>query len=99
MAKIEVGMLVEICGIPPTCFGEKLNGYRGVVLSYYEDDCWWVDGATINPETGRLITIRQEHLRPITPPKSNQDIEETRELGSGLSFESLMETLKVKEEA
>jgi len=81
MAKIEVGMMVEIIG---DLYDPEFIGHIGKVLrkSVVYSNNWIIDGAEFAPNGG-LQSYADYHLRPINPPKTNQDIEETKAKGCG----------------
>jgi len=81
MAKIEVGMLVEIVGIPLDTELAYLRGHQGVVLRQCPDPGYWVIEGAERHLDGIPIGVHYTHLRPIEGPKTNPDIEETKEKG------------------
>jgi len=86
MANIQVGMLVEIIGAYPNSFYRHRIGHIGKVLRLgiatgeLHGKCWVIEGDDDGPNDAGWS---EEFLRPINPPKTNQDIQETKAKGCG----------------
>lgn len=82
MAKIHIGMLVEIVGVPLDSELAYLRGHIGAVKKQCpEPDFWVIDGAERHLD-GIPIGVHYTHLRPIDEPPENPDIVETKEKGA-----------------
>jgi len=100
MAKIKVGMIVEIIRLPGphNSLHDHFIGHIGKVIkpSLVNNDAWIIEGAEFNHLTRNTIVFLSKNLKPINSPKTNQDIEETREKGCG-DWPFLKELLSNKE--